>query len=100
MKQVITTTAQAITLADVLALAGKFLTLALVYLAQRTAAAIRAAIRLVRAVRVWLTTSHNFTPGETDPAERVELTGWQYVGVALLTCAFALVVSIDWERMF
>lgn len=51
-------------------------------------------------VKSWLNSKHNFTPGEDDPTERVELTGWQYLGVGFLTILFALIVSIDWEHSF
>lgn len=40
--------------------------------------------------RIWLNTRHNFTDDE-DP---VILTGWQYIGVAVVCCAVCLALSI------
>ena len=64
------------------------------------AKAVKAAYMAYLGVKSWLQSKHNFTPGEDDPTERVELTGWQYLGVGFLTIIFALIVSIDWERAF
>ena len=64
------------------------------------AKAVKTAYMAYLAVKSWLQSKHNFTPGEDDPTERVELTGWQYLGVGFLTIIFALIVSIDWERAF
>lgn len=92
------TTAQPLTATAVItALCGSIALVGL-YIIQQTAHALRIACRLAKACAEWLRSSHNFTPGETDPAERVTLTGWQYIGVAFAVIAFALLVSIDWDR--
>lgn len=97
MKQY-TTTAPTLTASAVITALVGSLALVGLYLIQQTAHALRIACRLANACAEWLRSSHNFTPGETDPAERVTLTGWQYIGVAFAVTLFALVLSIDWDR--
>lgn len=48
--------------------------------------------RLVRLANAWLNTKHNFGDNEDD----LILTGWQYLGVGVLTCLICLLLSIDW----
>lgn len=77
------------------ALCGSLALVAL-YLIQQSAHALRIACRLAKACAEWLRSSHTFADDE-DPAERVTLTGWQYIGVAFAVTLFALVLSIDWD---
>ena len=97
MKQY-TTTAPTLTASAVIAAVCGSLALVGLYLIQQTAHALRIACRLAQQVAKWLRSSHNFTPYEQDPAERVTLTGWQYIGFAFAVTLFALVLSIDWDR--
>ena len=72
-----TATPQNITAAAVARALAQSLTLAAVYGAQRTAAALRAAHRATIAARIWLRASHEFYAQDGDP---IRCTGWQFVG--------------------
>ena len=87
-----TATPQNITAAAVLRAMAQCLTLAAAYGAQRTAAALRAALRATIAVCQWLNSRHNFTDKE-DP---VIMTGWQYLGFGVLVMFVAMVMCIKW----
>ena len=92
------TTAQPLTATAVITALCQSLALVGLYLIQQTAHALRIACRLAKACAEWLRSSHTFADDE-DPAERVTLTGWQYIGVAFVVTLFALVVSIDWDHL-
>ena len=91
------TTAQPLTATAVITALVGSLALVGLYLIQQTAHALRIACRLAQQVAKWLRSSHTFADDE-DPAERVTLTGWQYIGFAFAVSLFALFVSIDWDR--
>ena len=91
-----TYTAQPLTATAVITALVGSLALVGLYLIQQTAHAFRIACRLAQQVAKWLRSSHTFAEG--DESERVTLTGWQYIGFAFAVCAFALLVSIDWDR--
>ena len=67
--------------------------LAAVYGAQRTAAALRAAHRATIAARAWLRTSHEFCAQDGDP---IRCTGWQFVGYNLAAAAVIVLLSIKY----
>ena len=90
------TTAQPLTATAVITALVGSLALVGLYLIQQTAHALRIACRLAKACAEWLRSSHTFA--DEDPAERVTLTGWQYIGFAFAVTLFALVLSIDWDR--
>lgn len=54
--------------------------------------AVRFTLSVLRAVRRWIITKHNFTPG--DDEDPVTLTGAQYLCFAMLCFAVVLVLSI------
>lgn len=88
-----TTTAapQTITAAAVVRALAQSLTLAAVYGAQRTAAALKAARRVTLAARAWLRASHEFCAQDGDP---IRCTGWQFVGYNLAAAAVIVLLSI------
>ena len=87
-----TATTQNITAAAVVRAMAQCLILAATYGAQRTAAALRAAIRATIAVCQWLNSRHNFTDKE-DP---VIMTGWQYLGFGVVVMFMAMLMCIEW----
>lgn len=90
-----TTTAapQPITAAAVVRALAQSLTLAAVYGAQRTAAALKAARRVTLAARAWLRASHEFCAQDGDP---IRCTGWQFVGYNLAAAAVVLLLCIKY----
>ena len=87
-----TATTQNITAAAVVRALAQCLTLAAIYGAQRTAAALIAAHRATIAVCQWLNSRHNFTDKE-DP---VIMTGWQYLGFGVVVMFMAMLMCIEW----
>ena len=87
-----TATPQTITAAVVRALA-QCLTLAAVYGAQRTAAALKAARRATIAARVWLRSSHEFYAQDGDP---IKCTGWQFVGYNIIAAVVAILLCVKY----
>ena len=88
-----TTATPQITAAAVVRALAQSLTLAAVYGAQRTAAALRAAHRATIAARAWLRTSHEFCAQDGDP---IRCTGWQFVGYNLAAAAVIVLLSIKY----
>lgn len=88
-----TATPQTITAAAVVRALAQSLTLAAVYGAQRTAAALRAARRATIAARAWLRASHEFCAQDGDP---IRCTGWQFVGYNLAAAALIVLLSIKY----
>ena len=82
-----------ITFSDVLRVIGQLLTIAEIYGAQRTAAALRAAHRATIAARVWLRASHEFFAQDGDP---IRCTGWQFVGYNIAAVVVAVLLSIKY----
>lgn len=69
------------------------LTLAAIYVAQRTAAALKAARRATIAARAWLRASHDFYAQDGDP---IRCTGWQFVGYNIAAAVVAVLLSIKY----
>ena len=88
-----TATPQTITAAAVVRALAQSLTLAAVYGAQRTAAALKAARRVTLAARAWLRASHEFCAQDGDP---IRCTGWQFVGYNLAAAAVFVLLSIKY----
>ena len=88
-----TTATRLITSSDVLRAIGKLLTIAAIYGAQRTAAALRTAHRATIAARVWLRASHEFFAADGDP---IRCTGWQFVGYNIAAAVVAVLLSIKY----
>lgn len=88
-----TATPQTITAAAVRRALAQCLTLAAIYGAQRTAAALKAARRATIAARAWLRASHEFCAQDGDP---IRCTGWQLVGFNLAAAAVVLLLSIKY----
>ena len=88
-----TATPQNITAAAVVRSMAQCLTLAAIYGAQRTAAALRAAHRATIAARVWLRSSHEFFAEDGDP---IRCTGWQFVGYNIAAVVVAVLLSIKY----
>lgn len=86
-----TTATPQITAAAVVRALVQCLTLAAVYGAQRTAAALKAAHRATLAARVWLHASHEFYPQDGDP---IRCTGWQFIGYNFIAAIVALLLCI------
>ena len=82
-----------ITFSDVLRAIGQLLTIAAIYGAQRTAAALRAAHRANIAARAWLRASHEFFAQDGDP---IRCTGWQFVGFNFAAAVVAVLLSIKY----
>ena len=87
------TATRLITFSDVLRAIGQLLTIAAIYGAQRTAAALRAANRATIAARVWLHASHEFFAADGDP---IRCTGWQFVGYNIAAVVVAVLLSIKY----
>ena len=85
-----TATHQNITAAAVVCAMAQCITIASIYGAQRTAAALRAVRRAAVAACQWLNSLHNFA----DEEEPVMMTGWQYLGFGALAMFVAIVISI------
>lgn len=85
-----TATPQNITAAAVVRALAQCLTISATYVAQRTAAALRAVRRASVAACQWLNSLHNFA----DEDEPVMMTGWQYLGFGALAMFVAMVISI------
>ena len=88
-----TATPQTITAAAVVRALAQSFSLAAVYGAQRTAAALRAAHRATIAARVWLRASHEFYAQDGDP---IKCTGWQFVGYNIAAVVVAVLLSIKY----
>ena len=88
-----TATPQTITAAAVVRALAQCFTLAAVYGAQRTAAALRAARRATIAARVWLRSSHEFYGQDGDP---IRCTGWQFVGYNIVAAVIVVLLSIKY----
>ena len=88
-----TATPQTITAAVVVRSLAQCLTLAAIYGAQRTAAALRAARRATIAARAWLCSSHEFFAQDGDP---IRCTGWQFVGYNIAAAVVALLLCIEY----
>ena len=88
-----TATHQTITAAAVVRALAQSFTLAAVYGAQRTAAALRAARRATISARDWLFASHEFFAKDGDP---IRCTGWQFVGFNLAAAAVVVLLSIKY----
>ena len=88
-----TATPQNITAAAVVRALAQSLTLAAIYGAQRTAAALRAAHRATIAARVWLRASHEFYAQDGAP---IRCTGWQFVGYNIAAAAVVVLLSIKY----
>ena len=90
-----TTTAspQNITAAAVVRALAQCLTLAAIYGAQRTAAALRAAHRATSAARIWLRASHEFYAQDGDP---IKCTGWQFIGYNIAAAVAVVLLSIKY----
>ena len=73
--------------------APQIITLAAVYVAQRTAAALKAARRATIAARAWLRASHEFYAQDGDP---IRCTGWQFVGYNIAAAVVAVLLSIKY----
>ena len=91
MKTTTTATPQNITAAAVVRALAQSLTLAAVYGAQRTAAALKAVRRATIAVRIWLRATHEFYAQDGDP---IKCTGWQFIGYNLIAAIVALLMCI------
>ena len=88
-----TATPQNITAAAVVRALDQCLTLAAIYCAQRTAAALKAARRATIAARVWLRASHEFYGQDGDP---IRCTGWQFIGYNIAAVVVAVLLSIKY----
>ncbi len=88
-----TATPQNITAAAVVRAMAQCLTLAAIYGAQRTAAALRAAQRATIAARVWLRASHEFFAQDGDP---IRCTGWQFIAYNIAAVVVALLLCIEY----
>ena len=88
-----TATTQNITAAAVVRSLAQCLTLAAIYGAQRTDAALRAAHRATIAARIWLRASHEFYAQDGDP---IKCTGWQFVGYNIAAALVALLLCIEY----
>ena len=88
-----TATPQNITAAAVVRSMAQSLTLAAIYGAQRTAAALRATHRATLAARVWLCSSHEFYSQDGDP---IKCTGWQFVCYNIAAAVVALLLCIEY----
>ena len=88
-----TATPQNITAAAVVRALAQSLTLAAIYGAQRTAAALKAARRATIAARIWLRASHEFYGQDGDP---IRCTGWQFVGYNIAAAVAVVLLSIKY----
>ena len=88
-----TATPQNITAAAVVRAMAQSFTLAAVYGAQRTAAALRATHRATIAARIWLRTSHEFYAQDGDP---IRCTGWQFIGYNIAAAVVVVLLSIKY----
>ena len=88
-----TATPQNITAAAVVRALAQSLTLAAIYGAQRTAAALRAAHRATLAARIWLRSSHEFYAQDGAP---IKCTGWQFIGYNIAAAVAVLLLCIEY----
>ena len=88
-----TATPQNITAAAVVRALAQSFTLAAVYGAQRTAAALKAARRATIAARVWLRSSHSFYGQDGDP---IRCTGWQFIGYNVIAAVVTILLCIEY----
>ena len=88
-----TATPQNITAAAVVRVLAQCLTLAAVYGAQRTAAALKAARRATIAARTWLRASHEFYAQDGDP---IKCTGWQFIGYNIIAAVVTILLCIEY----
>ena len=79
-----------ISLVEVLAALVEFFTLCALFIVQGTAKTAKTARRYARISLRWLNTRHLFG----DDSEAVTLTGWQYLGVAVVAIVCGLLFSI------
>lgn len=87
---IVTTTAPNVTAADVLRTIGKCLAVITLYALQRMAVGLCWAQRIMLRACWWLNSRHNFT----DKEEPVVMTGWQYIGLAVLVFVVSMALSI------
>lgn len=78
-------TPTAVILQNILALLG--------ILAKR---AIRATFKAMAAARIWLNSKHTFF----DDGDPVVCTGWQFVGIGLISCVVVFILGIDYSSLF
>ena len=88
-----TATPQNITAAAVVRALAQCLTLAAIYGAQRTAAALRATHRATIAARVWLRASHEFYAEDCAP---IRSTGLQFIAYTFAAAVVALLLCIEY----
>lgn len=88
-----TATTQNITAAAVVRALAQSFTLAAIYGAQRTAAALRAAHRATIAARIWLRASHEFYGKDGD---LIRCTGWQFVGCNIIAAIVTIFLCINY----
>ncbi len=88
----VTTTAPNVTAADVLRTLGRCIVIIALYALQRMAEGLCWAQRIMLRACQWLNSRHNFT----DKEEPVVMTGWQYIGFAVLMFVVSIVLSIRW----
>lgn len=86
----VTTTAPNVTAADVLRTIGKCLAVIALYALQRIAGGLCWAQRIMLRACQWLNSRHNFA----DKEEPVLMTGWQYIGFAVLVLVVSMALSI------
>ena len=79
-----------ISFVEVLAALVEFFTLCALFIVQGTAKTAKTARRYARISLRWLNTRHLFG----DDSEAVTLTGWQYLGVAVVAIVCGLLFSI------
>ena len=91
--KITTATPQNITAAAVVRALAQSLTLAAIYGAQRTAAALRAARRATLSARAWLRASHEFYGQDGDP---IRCTGWQFIGYNIAAAVVVVLLSIKY----
>ena len=65
----------------------------LIVLAERVT---KAFLKAMAATRVWLITKHKFF----DDGDPVVCTGWQFVGIAFVSCVIAFILGIDYTSLF
>ena len=88
-----TATPQNITAAAVVRALAQSFNLAVVYGADRNAAALKAARRATIAARIWLRATHEFYAQDGDP---IKCTGWQFIGYNIAAAVVAVLLSIKY----
>lgn len=57
---------------------------------------VKALVKVIAATRTWLITKHKFF----DDGDPVVCTGWQFVGIAFISCVVAFILGIDYTSLF